>query len=321
MRFWKFLVLLLASTLSFAAQSDRIAGTIDSGRMVALPGHIHRKALPQYDQGRVPSSFPMSQVTLLTLPTASQQKALRLLVAEQQDPRSPNYHKWLTPEQFADRFGLSQNDIQQMAAWLKAQGFSMVQTARGRNWISFTGTAAQVQSAFRTEIHHYNVNGELHYANTTAPVVPAALRGVVTGLRGLHDFLPRPMGIHRNAGVRPYYNSSVYGALVAPGDIATIYDIQALYDAGIDGTGQKLAVMGRTDIYLADLADFRTGFGLSSISCTTNSSGVITACSDPHFSYKLYGSDPGLSTNGDISEANLDLEWAGAVARGAQLIY
>src|ERR1035437_644736 len=209
-----------------------------------------------------------------------------------------------------------------MAAWLKAKGFSMIQVARGRNWISFTGTAAQVQSAFGTEIHHYNVNGELHYANATPPVVPAALGGVVAGLRGLHDFLPRPMGIRRNAGVRPDYNSSVYGPLVAPGDIATIYDINALYKAGIDGSGQKLAVMGQTDIYLADLTDFRTGFGLSAISCTTNSSNVITACSDPHFSYVLGGTDPGLkTTTGDISEADLDLEWSGAVARGAQIIY
>ena len=309
------------SSLSHAATPDRISGALSGGQTVTLRGNVHRKALPQFDQGPVDPAMRLGTITLMTLPTAAQQKALTQLLAQQQDRKSPNYHKWLTPEQFADRFGLSKNDIQRMAAWLKAQGFSMVQQARGRNWISFTGTTAQVQSAFGTEIHHYNVNGELHYANATAPVVPAALRGVVTGLRGLHDFHPRPMGIHRNAGVRPYYNSSVYGDLVAPGDIATIYDINALYNAGIDGSGQKLAVMGQTDIYLADISDFRTGFGLSAISCTTNSSGVITACSDLHFSYNLYGSDPGLSPNGDISEANLDLELAGAVARGAQLIY
>lgn len=311
----------LFSSLSYAAMPDRISGALTSGQTVTLKGNVHRKALPQFDQGPVDPAMRLGTITLMTLPTAAQQRAITQLLAQQQDRKSSNYHKWLTPEQYADRFGLSQNDMQQMAAWLKAKGFSMVQAARGRNWISFTGTAAQVQSAFGTEIHHYNVNGELHYANATPPMVPAALRGVITGLRGLHDFLPRPMGIRRNAALRPDYNSSVYGALVAPGDIATIYDINALYDAGIDGSGQKLAVMGRTDIYLADINDFRTGFGLSSISCTTNSSGVITACSDPHFSYKLYGTDPGLSTHGDISEADLDLEWSGAVARGAQIIY
>ncbi len=166
--------------------------------------------------------------------------------------------------------------------------------ARGRNWISFNGTAAQVQSAFGTEIHSYNVNGELHYANATAPAIPAAMRGIVTGIRGLHDFMPRPRSIRRNSVARPYYNGgSSLGDLVAPGDIATIYGINALYTSGIDGTGQKLAVMGQTDIYLSDITDFRTGFGLSAISCTTNSSGVITACNDPHFQYVLGGTDPG----------------------------
>ena len=64
------------------------------------------------------------------------------------------------------------------------------------------------------------------------------------------------------------------GDFIAPGDFATIYDVNALYTAGIDGTGQKLAVMGQTDIYLADLNDFRSGFGLSSLTCTTNAQRV-----------------------------------------------
>src|SRR5258706_593783 len=327
MRFWKFLVLLLASTLSFAAQSDRIAATIDSGRMVALPGHIHRKALPQYDQGRVPSSFPMSQVTLLTLPTASQQKALRLLVAEQQDPRSPNFHKWLTPEQYADRFGLSQNDVQKISTWLKSQGLRVDSVARGRNWIVFSGNAAQVENAFRTEIHQYNVYGKLHFANATTPSVPAGLSGIATGVRGFDNFRPKPSNVrktlHQPLKASPDYWDSAFGAdFVAPGDIETIYDLTPLYNAGIDGTGQKLAIAGQTDVYLADLNDFRSGFGLAQISgCTTSSGGVINACNSSHFAYVLDGIDPGISANGDVTEADLDLEWSAATAPGAQIIY
>jgi subtilase family serine protease len=315
------LMAIFFSSLSYAATPDRITGALNSGETVTLRRNVHHKALPQYDQGPVDPALPLGTITLLMAPTPGQQKALKQLVAQQQDPKSPNYHKWLTPESYADRFGLSQNDTRQMAAWLKAKGFSMVQVARGRDWISFTGAAAQVQSAFGTEIHHYDVDGELHYANATAPVIPAALAGIVTGLRGLHDFRPRPMGIRRNPVARPYYNSPTFGALAAPGDIATIYDITPLQAAGIDGTGQTLAVMGQTDIYLADITDFRTGFNLSGISCTTNTSGVITACSDPNFKYVLDGKDPGLSTKGDIGEADLDVEWTGAVAPNAQIIY
>jgi subtilase family serine protease len=311
--------LVVCASLSFAATADRISGGITGGPAVTLRGNIHHLALPQFDQGSVDPAMQLGTITLVTVPTPAQQQALKQLLAQQQNRKSPLYHKWLTPEQYADRFGLSKNDIQQLAAWLQGQGFTMVHTARGRNWVSFTGTAAQIENALGTEIHHYNVKGQMHYANATAPKIPQALAGIVAGFRGLNDFRPRPMNQKRT---RPYWYSSTQGDFIAPGDFATIYDINALYTGGIDGTGQKIAVMGQTDIYLADLNDFRAGFGLSSLTCTTNATtGVITACSDPHFEYVLDGSDPGLSTNGDILESDLDLEWSGAVASGAQIIF
>src|SRR5271166_320208 len=282
------------SSLGFAAQSDRISGSLSNGQSHVLEGNIRHQALPEYDQGRVDPAMQLGTITLLTAPTAAQESALQQLLAQQQDRKSANYHKWLTPEQYADRFGLSQNDMQQMVAWLSAQGFTMIQPARARNWISFTGTAAQVESAFSTEIHHYNVKGELHYANATAPQIPAALAGIVTGMRGLDDFLLKPMEVRR---IRPdyFYNGGTYQAqYIAPGDIYTIYDITPLLTATskIDGTGQKLAIIGQTEIYQSDINAFRNGFGLSPISCTTQGTApfdVITACSDPHFSYVVGG--------------------------------
>jgi subtilase family serine protease len=311
----------LFSSLSFGVTPDRVKGALANGQTVKLTGNVHRKALPEFDQGPVDPALRLGTITLLTVPTASQQTSLRQVVAQQQDSTSANFHKWLTPEQYADDFGLSRSDVQKIAAWLKSQGFSTIQVARARNWVSFNGTAAQVDSAFGTEIHRYSVKGELHYANSVSPSIPAALASVVTAVRGLNDFRPKPLGIRRNIGLRPDYNSTNLGDVVAPGDIKMIYDVKPLYDAGIDGTGQKLAVAGQTDVYLADLTDFRTGFGLSAISCTTNGSGVITACNDPHFKYVLGGNDPGVSQNGDVSEADLDLEWSGATARNAQVIY
>jgi subtilase family serine protease len=313
------LLVSLLSNQSYAAAPDRITGTVSNGQKVILRGNVHHKALPQYDQGPADPALRLGTMTILTLPTVSQRKGLIKFVAEQQNPSSPNYHKWLTPQQWADRFGLSQHDVQQIALWLKSQGFTAIRMANGRNWVSFNGTAAQVESAFGTEIHRYSVNGELHYANATAPSVPAGLGGVISRIRGLHDFRPKPAGIHR---VQPdYYSSALQSQYLAPGDIATIYDIVGLGSA-IDGTGQKLAVMGQTDIYLADITDFRTGFGLSAINCTTNpTTGVITACSDPHFQYVLEGSDPGVLTGDNLEEADLDLEWSGAIAPGATIVF
>jgi len=310
----------LLSTLGFGATADRIA-TMNSGRTVPLRGNMSHKALPEFDRGPVDPAMKMGTMTLLTTPTAAQMKALQQLVAQQQDRKSANYHKWITPAQWADRFGLSVADMAKITSWLKAQGFTGISPANGRNWVSFTGTAAQVQSALGSEIHKYEVNGETHYANASVPQIPAGLAGIVVGFRGLDDFQPRPHNVRRNAQVRPYYNDSMFGDLVAPGDISTIYDVAKLYAAGIDGTGQKLAVAGRTDVYLADLNDFRSGFGLSTISCTPDANGLVTtSCNTTNFRYVLGGTDPGVNLS-DITEADLDLEWSGAIAKNAQIIY
>ena len=292
-----------------------------------LARSLHPKAQKQYDQGAVDPQFKFSYVTLLTSPSASQQRALDKLLADQQDPASPNYHKWLTPEQYGERFGLSQNDLSKITAWLKAQGFTVLSVAPGRNSIIVSGTAAQFESAFQTEFHRYNVDGESHIANATPLKIPAAWSGIVTVVRGLHDFRMKPMGVRK--GLHPNYYDNIFTIpdFIAPGDIATIYDIKPLYAAGFDGTGQKLAVVGQTDIYLADINDFRSGFGLSQISgCTTNTNGVITACSSSSSNLQYIRdpliTDPGIpDTCGNLEEADLDIEWSGATARNAQIIY
>lgn len=322
-----------AATLGFAEAPDRIAGAIDSSKMVLLPSQVQHRAKPQYDQGRVDGSFQLNGVKLFLVPSASQVKALKQLLEEQQDPKSPNFHKWLTPQQYADQFGLSHNDVQKSTAWLKSQGLTAVKVANSRNWINFSGTASQIERAFRTEIHRYNVNGEMHFANATPPSVPAALSGIATGFMGLDDFRPKPRikkAVPRERRARPAYYDANTGLndFLAPNDIATIYDLGPLYTAGIDGTGETLLVVGQTDVYLADLVNFRSGFTLPVIysGCTANGNGVLTACttsSTANFQYILdpvNPTDPGVSTN-DLSEADLDLEWSAATARGAQIIF
>jgi subtilase family serine protease len=257
------------------------------------------------------------------------------LPAQQQDPRSHNYHKWLTPAQFADRFGLSQNDLNKVTAWLRSQGLRVTSVGGGRNSVIFSGTAAQVETAFGTEIHNYKVDGEEHIANSTPVMLPAALSGIINTVMGLHDFRPHPAVRKSSLGAvrrpRPdYYDGDyLFPNFLAPGDLATIYDIAPLYELAtpIDGTGQKLAIMGQTDILLADINDFRNGFGLSAIptgagGCSTNGSGIIVSpCTTTNFAYVLVGSDTDTISPGDIMEADLDIEWSGAVARNAQIIF
>ncbi len=330
MRFWKLLLPLLASTLCFAQQPDRIAANIDSSHMVTLQNHVSPFAQSKYEQGMIDPSRRLN-VTMMFTATSDQQAALRELLEEQQDPESANFRRWLTPEQYADRFGLSRNDINKITAWLQAQGLKVVYIARGRDAVTFSGDAAQVQGAFKTEIHSYNVNGKEHFANSIAPMIPAALSSIVGGVRGLHNFFPHPQ-------IRPHPDFSLSGAnthFIAPGDLATIYNINPLYQLAtpIDGTNQKLVVVGQTDIYLADINNYRSDFGLSTIptsssscapSTTAGEVGVITApCDTTNFQYVISGTgrDPGLSQNGDISESDLDIEVSGSIARNAQIIF
>ena len=99
------------------------------------------------------------------------------------------------------------------------------------------------------------------------------------------------MTVKNVKAARPAYYDNIFTTpdFLAPGDIATLYDINALYNAStpIDGTGQTLAVIGQTDIFITDINDFRTGFNLSTISgCTTDpTSGVVTLCDTPNFKY------------------------------------
>jgi hypothetical protein len=316
--------ILFVSALHMAAAQDRILTSIESQRRVPLPTGVPRKALPQYDQGPVDPSFKLNYMTLLTTPSGAKQKALDQLLAQQQDPRSQLYHHWLTPEQFADRFGLSIRDTMKLTRWLRSQGFTVNSVSRSRTWIAFSGSAAQVENAFQTKLHNFSVNGEPHYSNISPAAIPAALSGIVTSVRGLSDFRPRSHVQHRN----PEYSLPVTGGdelFIAPGDITTMYDIQPLYSQGYLGTGERLAVMGRTDVYLADLNAFRTGFNLPPINCTANSQGLITtSCNTSNFQYVLNGPDPGVnpfSPNDDLPEADLDLEWSSAVAPNAQIIY
>jgi subtilase family serine protease len=314
----KLLAVLLVSAMSAqislaqAPLKDRISQPIDSSQMSVLHGNVHPMARAQYDQGPVEPSFQIERITIVFQRTAAQQAELDRLLDEQQDPSSPNYHKWLTPPEYADRFGVTQSDVAKIAGWLTAQGFAVVETPSSRNSITFSGTAAQVQSAFHTVIHRYVANGKSFFANAGEPSVPGALAGMILGFRGLSNFPVKARGIMKRettTAVQPNFTSSVSGNnYLTPGDFATIYDLNPLYSTSpaLDGTGQKIAVMGQSKIVLSDIATFRSLSGLPA--------------NPPQLLLIPGSSDPGI-VDGDVQESSLDVEWAGAVAKNATIIF
>lgn len=294
------LIAVFVASAGANAQQSRITVPIDNAQRVALTGHIHPRATPGNDRGRVAPTLKLSYVTLTLTQSDAQKADLKTLLSEQQIPSSPNYHRWLTPSQYADRFGVSPEDIGQITQWLQSQGLSIAAVAQGRDWIAVNGSAAQIESAFGTEIHQYVVDGETHFANATNPSVPAAIAGLVLSIRGLNDFRMKAR-IQKSK-----FTSGSGNHYLAPNDVATIYDITPAYSAGINGSGQKLVIAGQSQVPASDLQNFQSAFNLPA--------------NLPQMILVPGSRDPGVSS-GDREESDLDLEWSGAVARGASIVF
>jgi hypothetical protein len=329
------------------AGSSRNAQAINNSRLTVLSGTVHPLARPQYDRGVAPASLPIGHMLLVLKRSPQQQAALDSLLAEQQDPNSPSYHKWLTPAQFGAEFGASDQDIQTITSWLKSQGFTVNSVSNGRTVIDFSGTAAIVQSAFHTAIHRYVLpDGTQHWANSANIEIPAALTSMVAGVRSLNNFFPKPQ---YHSAVRPAFTYN-YGAPcssatdnncydLTPTDFDTIYNVPAT----ATGSGETIAIVSDSDVVASDLTTFRSLFGVPAMTLSNSgnpSTSAPSCASGPCFVQLVtpYG-DPGVqcpllssgqvpsyapascttSSNGDESEAILDAEWAGSTAPAASI--
>jgi hypothetical protein len=323
---------------------SRIVDQVNAGSYQVLRGTVHPLANALNDRGGVPESTAIARMQLVLKRSAAQDKALAAAIKEMQRPGSSTYHKWLTPEQIGARYGAAQADLAKVTNWLTGAGFSVTSVSKARGVIEFSGTAGQVNSAFRTEIHSYSWKGGTYTGNAKDPSIPAALAPVVAGFVSLNNFpvkgthadpkrvkfdsetktwavvgdkspqktgSPIEIGGKGVAGgnggtgsVRPDMTTNktndgqtLYA--VTPYDFATIYNLKPLWNAGIDGTGQQIAVVAESDISPGDVDQFRAAFGLPA----------------KRLNIIHNGTAPGLQ--GDQDEASLDVEWAGAVAKNA----
>jgi len=288
-----------------AAVPARITQAIDETQLVRLQGNVHPLARAEFDQGLVSDATPMKRMMLVLQRSPEQQAALSTLMDEQLSKDSPNYHKWLTPEQFGKQFGPADADIQAVSDWLTRQGFQQIKVGAGRTAIEFSGNVAQVRNAFHTEIHRFNVNGEARQANVSDPQIPVALSPVVSGVLTLHNFPRKSMrhvaGVFTKTAdgrVIPQFTGtggSFYA--VGPADFAKIYNVPS----SLDGTNQTIAIVADSNINPQDVTDFRNLFGLPA-----NPPNII-----------LNGPDPGPTA--DEGEADLDVQVSGMVAPKATI--
>jgi hypothetical protein len=300
-----------------APPAPRITQAVTDRQMVRLQGNTNPLARPAADRGAAAPGLALDHMLLVLRRSGRQQAELQQLLDELRENDAPQYHQWLTPQEFGTRFGPAPADVATLTAWLAGEGFHVDQVAAGGGTIEFSGTAANVAAAFHTEMHRYQVNGVSHLANASDPSIPAALAPVVAGVVSLNDFQSHPNSHiigqgHFVAGpageAQPSLNYTDQNGAVqhvlVPGDLGKIYDL------GVNpstGSGQTIALVARSDVSTIDVDEFRNLF-------STGTEGQFQTIS--------VGVDPGLASGnqvGDYHEATLDAEWANALAPSANV--
>jgi subtilase family serine protease len=308
-----------------APAATRILQPIDESKLIRLRGNVHPGARAANDHGVVDPETPMNRIVLVLQRSPEQESALEQFMAEQYNPQSPNFHHWLSPEDFGATYGPSDADITTVTGWLQNHGFTIDRVSKGRVTIEFSGNAGQVAATFHTEIHRYVVNGLDHIANSSDPEIPEALAPVVEGVASLHNFFPKHQSVTGHlvrrdpqtgritlvakppASALPQFTYTDENGDtredITPYDFATIYNVLPVWNAGIKGNNQTIAISGAGDILLSDVATFQKSFGLPN-----NPPMIIQN-----------GPDPGLN-DGARGENTLDVEWSGAVAPAAKIV-
>jgi subtilase family serine protease len=310
---------LLVSNLALNAQTvgrhavPLVHDAIDESRLYTLAGNTHPQANVETDRGAVADSFAMDHMLLELKRSAEQERAVEQAIQQMHNPQSPQFHSWMTAQQFGEKFGASAQDIDTVTEWLRSHGFTVNAVYPGGTMIDFSGTAAQVRRALHTEIHRLNVLGQPHISNISDPQIPAALAAAVRGVVSLNDFRPHTMKKVRRASPKFTFGSGDFATqALVPGDLATIYNLTPAFAAGYTGQGQTIAVIEDTDLYSTDdWNTFRAEFGLARYAAgsltAVHPSGGAGNCQAP-------------GVNPDDVEATLDAEWSSAAAPDAAIL-
>jgi len=290
---------------SAAITASRLAGNWRASAPVMLPGTKPQIPQPAIDMGVVPADRRIERVLLLLEPSAAQRQALDTELQNLQTPDSPQYHRWLTPSAFASTYANSASDVSAIVAWLESQGLQVSPLPTGRGWIEFSGTAAQIEQAFHTQLHSVVTSSGARTVIAKSTALPGALRPLVHGLVSLDGAVsaaavttPQPVVV--SAESLAAETSMARAEALTPQLAAKLLHLDALHSADWQGKGETIAIAARSNVQSRDVAAFRSTFGLPA-----NTLSVV-----------LSGIDPGLTA--DQAEAVLTASWAGAAAPLAQ---
>jgi subtilase family serine protease len=292
------LLLIAASLLAI-----RVVVRADQNQRVTLS----RQAVPLIQQADLlQATDPNQQLNLsigLQLPNPAD---LDSLLSAIYDPQSPQYHQYLTPDQFNQLFAPAPDQVQQVVSFLQGQGLTVTSIAPNNLLIDATGSVAQVEQAFNIQINNYQEGNQTFYANATSPSIPTSISPLITSIGGLDNSvlyqpLYRRLDTHHQSHRGALAGQSGFG----PKDLSKAYDVNPLQSAGIWGDNQTIALFELDGYKASDISQYFQANGLA----TPNISNVKV---------DNFNGSPG---QGAI-EVELDIEVAGGIAPHArQIVY
>jgi hypothetical protein len=309
------------------ASRPLITQPIDRSRLAPTKGAVHREVATAQDLGPHDPTDTMENIQLVLRRPQERQAAFDAEVEALHQRGNPSYHQWLTPEVIGAEFGPSPSDIAALTAYLQSEGFTVNAVGKSGMYLDFTGSVAQVQQSFHTEIHDLRLaTGEQRYSAVLDAQLPEALSPLVVGFVSLSNISPRPtlsrmvapLQLPGRVGVPagPTPNDTQGGEYwVGAQDFYTIYN-EAPLIAGktVTGAGTTVALLEETNIHPSDVTTFRTMMNvLPTAPSFTISHGLPVGnniCNNPH-----------ITSTDEETEAVLDAEWAGATAPGAALLF
>jgi hypothetical protein len=317
---------------SVAPTEAQITKAIDNTQLTEVRGSKPALAAARYDTGALPAGRSIKDLVLLLKRSDKKQEEFQRYLSELTNPSSRYFHHWLDAKQLGAMFGPSPADIAKVSQWLRSQGLTVEGTTPDGMMIRFSGTVASLNGAFHTTLHSYTTaDGKTHFANASEEQFPAALAPVVYGV-SLHNFFPTAQ--HRDVGVVARNKKSGHWTTVskvgsqftvpggsvnpstaydmAPADFDTVYNVNPLWNQGNRGAGQTIVVLERSDVKPADVDAFRKAF------LPADAKGTVSYI-HPSFDDGTPCQDPGIT--GDEGEAALDVEWAGAAAPDADIVF
>jgi len=291
-----------------------VTASVDTGLLQPLANHHPAWAVAANRIAQVPDNQNFEQMTLVLNRSDAQEQAFEQLLADQQNPASPSYHKWLTPTEVGDRFGLSDSDLATITGWLTGQGLHVNFIAPNRAMIQFGGTASNIAHAFQTSLSYYTVKGKQRFSVDSEPAIPQALAPAIKAVRGLSTIPEHPL--HAASSLltaSPDMTESSGNYFITPADFATIYDVPSTYN----GSGVSVGIVSWSRVSTADLDAFRSKTGVS----FANPTEIIPTAyhgTDPGSAYTSPPSSSSVSLGGQ-EEATLDVIRVGGTAPGATI--